>query len=182
MMAVSLDQLDGCSSSQVPPLPNFSWVTPCLRAKNLVYIGLRDVDPGEHFILKELGVKFFSMSEVDHLGIARVMEETSDYLHSKTQRPIHLSFDVDALDPSVTPATGTPVTGGLTYREGTYITESLHQTDLLSAVDLVEVNPWRADSEGGVRSTVSAAVDLILGCFGRRREGNHANEYQLPEP
>lgn len=165
---------------KIPSLPNFSWVQPCVQARNLVYIGLRDVDPGEHFILKELGVKFFSMTEVDHLGIGRVMEETNDYLHSKVQRPIHLSFDVDAVDPSVTPATGTPVTGGLSLREGLYITESLHQTGLLSAVDLVEVNPLRAESEAGLHSTVAAAVDLIRSCFGRRREGNHAHDYHLP--
>ncbi|XP_072312222.1 arginase-1-like [Eucyclogobius newberryi] len=68
---------------KIPLLPNFSWVTPCLWAKHLVYIGLRDVDPGEHFILKHLGVKFFSMSDVDHLGICRVMEETCDFLQNQ---------------------------------------------------------------------------------------------------
>lgn len=176
-MSFLLKELQG----KIPPLPNFKWVQPCIQAQNLVYIGLRDVDPGEHFILKELGVKFFSMTEVDQLGISRVMEETNDYLHSKVQRrPIHLSFDVDAVDPSVTPATGTPVTGGLSYREGIYICESLSQTGLLSAVDLVEVNPLRADSAAGVRSTVATAVDLIRSCFGRRREGNHAHDYHLP--
>lgn len=173
-----LQELQG----KIPLLPNFSWVKPCLSAKHLVYIGLRDVDPGEHFILKDLGVKFFSMTEVDQLGIDRVMEETCDYLSGREKRPIHLSYDVDAIDPSITPATGTPVIGGLSYREGMYITEHLKQTGLLSAVDMVEVNLLRADTKKGVDSTASTAVDLILGCFGRKREGNHLDDYILPVP
>ncbi|XP_037610486.1 arginase-1 isoform X1 [Sebastes umbrosus] len=168
--------------SKIPVLPNFSWIKPCVSARDLVYIGLRDVDPAEHYILKLLGVKVFSMSELDHLGVARVMEETCDYLTAKVKKPIHLSYDIDAIDPSVTPATGTPVVGGLTYREGVYIAEHIGQTGLLSAVDMVEVNPLRGQTEEDVRSTVSTAVDLLLGCFGRLRGGNHAPDYRLPEP
>ncbi|XP_023147999.1 arginase-1 [Amphiprion ocellaris] len=168
--------------SKVPVLPNFSWVKPCLSAKDLVYIGLRDVDPAEHYILKMLGVKVFSISEVDRLGVARVMEETCDYLTTRGKKPVHLSYDIDAIDPSVTPATGTPVVGGLTYREGVYITEHLSQTGLLSAVDLVEVNPQLGKTEADVQSTVNTAVDLLLGCFRRLREGNHPTDYTLPEP
>ncbi|XP_074484704.1 arginase-1-like [Sebastes fasciatus] len=69
--------------SKIPVLPNFSWIKSCVSARDLVYIGLRDVDPAEHYILKLLGVKVFSMSELDHLGVARVMEETCDYLTAK---------------------------------------------------------------------------------------------------
>ncbi|XP_042364471.1 arginase-1 [Plectropomus leopardus] len=168
--------------SKIPALPNFSWIKPCVSAKDLVYIGLRDVDPAEHYILKLLGIKVFSMSEVDQLGVAKVMEETCDYLSSKVKKPIHLSYDIDAIDPSVTPATGTPVVGGLTYREGIYIAEHMCQTGLLSAVDLVEVNPLRGQTEEDVRSTVNTAVDVLLACFGRRRGGNHSPDYHLPEP
>ncbi|XP_074519421.1 arginase-1 [Halichoeres trimaculatus] len=168
--------------SKIPALPSFSWVKPCVSAKDLIYIGLRDVDPGEHYILKLLGVKVFSMSEVDKLGVSRVMEETCDYLSARGNKPLHLSYDIDAIDPSLTPATGTPVVGGLSYREGVYITEQLSQTGLLSAVDLVEVNPLRGQTEREVQSTVSTAVDLVLGCFGRLREGNHPADYRLPEP
>uniref|UniRef100_A0A667YSS7 Arginase n=1 Tax=Myripristis murdjan TaxID=586833 RepID=A0A667YSS7_9TELE len=168
--------------SKIPALPSFSWVKPCVAAKDLVYIGLRDVDPEEHYILKLLDVKTFSMTEVDRLGIARVMEETCDYLTAKVKKPIHLSYDIDAIDPSVTPATGTPVVGGLSYREGVYITEHLCQTGLLSAVDMVEVNPARGRTEDEVQSTVRTAVDVLLGCFGRRREGNHPADYRMPEP
>ncbi|KAI4895366.1 hypothetical protein NFI96_015946 [Prochilodus magdalenae] len=174
--------------TKIPVLPNFSWIKPCIAAKDIVYIGLRDVDPEEHYILKYLGIKTFSMTEVDHLGIAKVMEQTCDHIFSKqvplvqVKKPIHLSYDIDALDPSVTPATGTPVVGGLTYREGVYITEHICETGLLSAVDIVEVNPKRGRTEDEVRSTVNTAVDLVLGCFGRVREGSHPNDYKMPEP
>nr|AKA60700.1 arginase type 1 [Heteropneustes fossilis] len=167
---------------KIPVLPNFSWIQPCVEAKDIVYIGLRDVDPEEHYILKYLGIKTFSMTEVDRLGIAQVMEQTCDHVFSKIKKPIHLSFDIDALDPSLAPATGTPVTGGLTYREGVYITEHLCQTGLLSAIDLVEVNPKQATRDEEIKLTASVAVDLLLGCFGRVREGSHGADYKIPEP
>uniref|UniRef100_A0A672RR49 Arginase n=2 Tax=Sinocyclocheilus grahami TaxID=75366 RepID=A0A672RR49_SINGR len=168
--------------SKIPIIPHFSWLKPCVAAKDIVYIGLRDVDPEEHYILKHLGIKMFSMTEVDRLGIAKVMEQTCDHMFSKVKKPIHLSFDIDALDPSVSPATGTPAAGGLTYREGIYITEHICQTGLLSAVDMVEVNPKQGKTEDEIKSTVNAAVDLILSCFGRVREGSHEPDYQIPNP
>ncbi|XP_034049135.1 arginase-1-like [Thalassophryne amazonica] len=168
--------------AKVPALPGFEWLKPCLLSKNLVYIGLRDVDPGEHCMLKWLGVKAYSMTEIDQLGIAKVMEETCDYVCDKLKKPIHMSYDVDAIDPTVTPATGTPVVGGLTYRDGIYITEVIHQTGQLSALDVVEVNPKKIQNEDGIKSTVNTAVDVVLGCFGRQREGNHPPDYVIPEP
>ncbi|XP_063046610.1 arginase-1 [Engraulis encrasicolus] len=168
--------------SQIPAMADFSWIKPCVWAKDLVYIGLRDVDPGEHFILKKLNIKMFSMTDVDRLGIAKVMEQTCDYLFTKGKKPIHMSYDIDALDPSISPATGTPVRGGLTYREGIYITEAISQTGLLSAVDMVEVNPKRGSCEAEVDSTVTAAVDLLQSCFGRVREGSHPPDYKVPKP
>ncbi|KAG6877728.1 hypothetical protein C0993_004545 [Termitomyces sp. T159_Od127] len=87
----------------------FSWVKPLLKADRLVYIGLRDVDAGEKRILREKNIKAFSMHEVDKYGIGKVVEMALDHVNPNRDRPIHLSFDVDALDPSVAPSTGTPV-------------------------------------------------------------------------
>lgn len=101
---------------------------------------------------------------------------------SRRQRPIHLSFDIDAFDPTLAPATGTPVAGGLTYREGMYITEEIHNTGLLSALDLVEVNPQLAASEEEAKATASLAVDVIASSFGQTREGGHIVYDQLPTP
>ncbi|XP_075059182.1 arginase-1 [Mixophyes fleayi] len=161
--------------NKMPEIPGFSWVKPCLSAKDIVYIGLRDVDPGEHYILQTLGIKSYSMSDVDRLTINKVMDETLEYLVGKKKRPIHLSFDIDGLDPSVAPATGTPVHGGLTYREGMYITEQLYKTGLLSSVDMMEVNPSRGETPRDSQLTVNTALNMILSCFGKAREGFHGS-------
>lgn len=87
----------------------YSWVKPLLRPDRLVYIGLRDVDAGEKKILRDNNIKAFSMHEVDKYGIGKVVEMALDHVNPGRDRPIHLSFDVDALDPSVAPSTGTPV-------------------------------------------------------------------------
>ncbi|XP_053447582.1 arginase-1-like isoform X1 [Nycticebus coucang] len=164
-----LKELNG----KFPDVPGFSWATPCVSAKDIVYIGLRDLNPAEHYIVKTLGMKYFSMTEVDKLGIGRVMEETLSYLLDRKKRPIHLSFDVDALDPSLTPATGAPVLGGLSYREGLYIAEEVYKTGLLSGLDIMEVNPSLGKTPEEVTSTVNTAVAVTLACFGVAREGNH---------
>ncbi|XP_012882262.1 PREDICTED: arginase-1 isoform X2 [Dipodomys ordii] len=160
-------------SKQMPTVPGFSWVTPCISANDIVYIGLRDVDPGEHYIVKTLGIKCFSMTEVDKLGIGKVMEETLSYLLGRKSRPIHLSFDVDGLDPYYTPATGTPVVGGLSLREGLYIAEEIYKTGLLSGLDIMEVNPCLGKTSEDITRTVNSAVAITKACFGVAREGNH---------
>ena len=88
---------------------SFSWIQTILKPERLVYIGLRDVDSGEKKILREHNIKAFSMHDVDRYGIGKVVDMAIDHVNPDRDRPIHLSFDVDALDPSVAPATGTPV-------------------------------------------------------------------------
>ncbi|XP_042189055.1 arginase-1-like [Callorhinchus milii] len=151
---------------KVENVPGFSWLAPCLSAKDIVYIGLRDVDPEEKKIIKKLGIKFFSMTEVKQLGIQKVMEMTSDYLFSRIQKPIHLSFDIDAFDPSLAPATGTPVEGGLTYEEGICIACEIHKTGLLSAMDIVELNPELGKTEEEVTLTVNTGLAVIKTSLG----------------
>ncbi|CAL8302017.1 unnamed protein product [Boreogadus saida] len=165
---------------KMPDLPGFSWMKPFLSSRDLVYIGLRDVDPGEYYILKTLGIQYFSMRDIDRLGIQRVMEETLDHLLARSQRPLHLSFDIDAFDPSLAPATGTPVNGGLTYREGIYITEEIHNTGLLSAMDLVEVNPLQGASRAAMEATAALAVDVIASSLGQCRVGSHVRVDEIP--
>lgn len=86
--------------------------------------------------------------------------------HIGNDTPIHLSFDVDALDPQWAPSTGTPVRGGLTLREGDYICESVHQTGNLVAMDLVEVNPQLAANENAHQETVRAGCSLVRCALG----------------
>ncbi|KAL0946819.1 hypothetical protein HGRIS_012988 [Hohenbuehelia grisea] len=146
----------------------FSWIKPMLTPERIVYIGLRDVDVGEKAILKKHGIKAFSMHEVDRYGIGRVVEMALEWVnkgYGPGGRPIHLSFDVDALDPTVAPSTGTPVRGGLTFREGHYICESIYETGNLVALDLMEVNPSLADA-AAVKQTVAVGCSLVRAALG----------------
>ncbi|KAK5057683.1 A-agglutinin attachment subunit precursor [Exophiala bonariae] len=142
----------------------FGWLADDQRisTRKLVYIGLRDVDRGEKKILRDNGIKAFSMHDIDRHGIGRVVEMA--LAHIGTDIPIHLSFDVDALDPMWAPSTGTPVRGGLTLREGDYIAECVHETGQLVAMDLVEVNP--SLEVAGASETVRAGVSLVRCALG----------------
>ncbi|XP_014767975.1 arginase, hepatic [Octopus bimaculoides] len=148
----------------------FDWVEPCLSAHDLVYIGLRDVDAEERWLIEKLGICTFSMQELDALGIAAVLKMALSTIDPEGKRPIHVSFDIDSLDPSVAGSTGTPARGGLTYRESLYIAEVIAQTGRLSALDIVEVNPLlgtQMEQEG----TISVAKDFALTIFGKQRCG-----------
>ncbi|KAL3413755.1 arginase [Aspergillus fumigatus] len=136
----------------------FGWLQDehIINKNKLVYIGLRDVDRGEKQLLREHGIKAFSMHDIDRHGIGRVVEMALAHIGNDT--PIHLSFDVDALDPQWAPSTGTPVRGGLTLREGDFICECVHETGNLIAMDLVEVNP--SLDEVGASETIRAGCSL----------------------
>lgn len=146
----------------------FGWLKKenLISVKKLVYIGLRDVDRGEKLILREHGIKAFSMHDIDRHGIGRVMEMALGHIGNDT--PIHLSFDVDALDPMWAPSTGTPVRGGLTLREGDFIAECVHETGCLVAMDLVEVNPTLEPGvdDIGAQQTVRSGCSLVRCALG----------------
>ena len=135
-----------------------------VNCQKLVYIGLRDVDAAEKMAIRETGIKAFSMHDIDRHGIGKVMKQALAHIGSDV--PIHLSFDVDALDPMWAPSTGTPVRGGLTMREGDFICESVHATGSLIGVDLVEVNPHLAADESGRNATVRAGCSLVRCALG----------------
>lgn len=142
----------------------FGWLEKdqLISVDKLVYIGLRDVDRGEKIILRENNIRAFSMHDIDKHGIGRVVEMALAHIGSDS--PIHLSFDVDALDPQWAPSTGTPVRGGLTLREGDYIAEAVHGTGQLVAMDLVEVNP--SLEEKGASETIRAGCSLVRCALG----------------
>ncbi|CAF3376801.1 unnamed protein product [Rotaria sp. Silwood1] len=146
-------------------IEGLDWIVPCLKPENLVYIGLRDVDKVEKEIIKKYNIKAFSMHEIDRYGIGQVLDMTIEYLSKgeNPQSPIHLSFDIDALDPTVAASTGTPVRGGLTFREGHYICEALHATGRLVGLDMVELNPAIGDHH---EDTITIGCSLIRATFG----------------
>jgi arginase len=118
--------------------PSMDWFKPCLNPSEIVYIGLRDLDEFEKVMIKKLGIKAYTMYDVDRIGIGRVMAEIEEYF--KEKQHIHLSYDIDALDPVFAPHTGTAVTGGLTFREGNFICEYLYNTGKMTSMELVEIN------------------------------------------
>jgi arginase len=81
--------------------PFSGWIKPCLKPSDIVYIGLRDLDTEERKILRDLGIKCFTMHEVDRHGVGEVVKKALKHVNPKGDRPVHLSFDVDACDPSV---------------------------------------------------------------------------------
>ncbi|MBV8530954.1 MAG: arginase [Candidatus Eremiobacteraeota bacterium] len=132
------------------------------KAERTVQIGLRDVDPDEKRLLRELGVRAFTMSDVDKLGMVHVMEQARAIAGAQ-ERPIHVSFDMDAIDPSEAPGTGTPVKGGLSYREAHLVMEMLFDSGRLGSIEMVEINPIFDDRN----QTASLAVGLICSALGK---------------
>jgi arginase len=108
--------------------------------KRTVQIGLRDVDPAEKENLRASGVVAFTMSDVDRLGMTHVMDEAIR-IASAGGKPIHMSFDMDGIDPSEAPGTGTPVKGGLSFREAHLAMEMLAESGHLGSIEMVEINP-----------------------------------------
>jgi len=129
--------------------------------KDLVLIGVRSVDPGEARLLKELGVRVYTMHEVDRLGIAPIAEEALSYLEGL---PLHVSLDADVLDPTLAPGVGTPVPGGLSYREAHLLMEILALSGRVKSLDLVEVNPVLDERN----RTAEMMVGLALSLLGKR--------------
>jgi arginase len=113
---------------------------PKIQPRNTALIGIRDVDPGERETLKRLGVTVYTMRDIDERGMRDVVDEAT-HIASDGTAGIHLSFDMDVVDPEDAPGTGTPVWGGITYREAHLAMELLADRGQIVAIDIVEVNP-----------------------------------------
>ena len=133
-----------------------------LNPEKLVFIGLRDVDAGENAIIRELGVKAFTMSDIDRLGMSRVIEEALA-IAADGPGSLHVSFDMDGIDPSEAPGVGTPVRGGISYREAHTLMEAVSASGSLGSLEITEINPI-LDREN---QTAILAVELILSALGK---------------
>lgn len=133
---------------------------PKVNPENVVLLGLRDLDEGEKELLKKLKIKAYSMHEIDRLGMSQVIEETIHYLKGKTDG-VHLSFDLDGIDPSEAPGVGTPVIGGISYRESHLALEMLHEAGIVTSVEFVEVNPMLDERSKTADLTVALAGSLF---------------------
>jgi arginase len=143
-----------------PELVNCLGFQPKVKPENMCIIGAKDIDAAEADLLARLGVKMFTLFEIARLGIDKVMEDALKIL--KHCDAIHLSFDVDVLDPTIAPGTGILSKGGLSYREALYVMETLGKETKVNSIDIIEVNPLL-----DVRNTTAElAIELLLLCLG----------------
>jgi arginase len=138
------------------------WGLPAVAPGRVALVGVRSLDDGEREVLRELDAKVFTMSDVDRLGIERAIRES--LTHVAGPGFVHVSLDMDAMDPEVAPGVGTPVRGGLSYREAHLAMELIAESGLASSLDVVEVNPI-LDREN---ETAQLAVELVASALGAR--------------
>ena len=135
---------------------------PAVQANHTVLVGIRNLDDREKEIVRAARVHVFTMKEIDRLGIAAVMERAIA-LASDGTGGFHVSYDLDACDPTVAPGVGTPVKGGLSYREAHVVMEMIAESGKMTSLDLVEVNPAL-----DIRNTTAEfATELALSALGK---------------
>ena len=133
-----------------------------LSPANIALIGIRTLDPEEAKICLNCGIRYFTMREIDERGLGQVMREAID-VAAKGTEAIHVSLDLDAIDPTHAPGVSTAVMGGLTYREAHLALEMLHESDKVCSFDLVELNPM-CDT---ANQTAQLGVELIQSILGK---------------
>jgi arginase len=146
----------------VPELRAIAGPRAALAPEHVALIGIRSVDRRERDIVKRSGVRAYTMSEIDRRGMAECVQEAIERARTGTAG-IHLSFDLDAVDPRYAPGVGTAVPGGLTYREAHFVCEEIAKSGALLGLDLVELNPVLDERN----QTGRLAVELILSALGK---------------
>ncbi len=139
-----------------------AWPLPALDPARVSLIGVRSLDAGERRLVGELGVSVHTMSEIDRRGMEEVVREALQRAAGATF--VHISLDMDVVDPEVAPGVGTPVRGGLSYREAHLAMELVAESELLDSLEIVEVNPIL----DRVNETASLAVELAASALGAR--------------
>ncbi|HSO02324.1 MAG TPA: arginase [Gaiellaceae bacterium] len=138
-----------------------AWTLPAVAADRVALVGLRSLDGRERERIRELGIKAYTMSDIDRIGIERAIRESLSHIAGPGF--VHVSLDMDALDPEVAPGVGTPVRGGLSYREAHLALELVAESGLAGSLEVVEVNPI-LDREN---TTAATAVELVASALGK---------------
>ena len=138
-----------------------AWTIPAVEPHRVALVGLRSLDVREQERIRELGIKAYTMSDIDRIGIERAIRES--LAHIAGPGFVHVSLDMDALDPEVAPGVGTPVRGGLSYREAHLAMELVSESGLAGSLEVVEVNPI-LDREN---ATAALAVELVASALGK---------------
>jgi arginase len=138
-----------------------NWTLPAVDPHRVALVGLRSLDERERERIRSIGIKAYTMSDIDRIGIERAIRESLSHIAGPGF--VHVSLDMDALDPEVAPGVGTPVRGGLSYREAHLALELVAESGLANALEVVEVNPI-LDREN---ATALLAVELVASALGK---------------
>ncbi len=130
--------------------------------ERIAYIGLRDLDAGERSAIRDRGIRAYSMTDIDRIGMERVIEEAI-LIAAAGQGSVHVSFDMDGIDPTEAPGVGTPVRGGMTYREAHLAMEAVAEAGIVGSLEFTEINPILDEKN----RTAELAVELILSALGK---------------
>ena len=142
-------------------LVSMSGAVPAITPDVVRQIGIRSVDPAEKRLVHDVGLDIYDMRYIDEVGMRRVMEEALDGVDADTH--LHVSFDVDFLDPSIAPAVGTTVPGGPSYREAQLCMEMIADSGRAASLDIMELNPALDEHN----RTAELVVDLVESLFGK---------------
>jgi len=145
-----------------PAFESDAWPLPAIEASRVAIVGARELDDGERRLIREIDAHVFTMSDLDRRGMEPVIEEALETVAGGGF--VHVSLDMDALDPEIAPGVGTPVRGGLSYREAHLALELVADSGLAGSLEVVEVNPI-LDREN---ATALLAVDLVASALGAR--------------
>ena len=138
------------------------WLLPAVDPRKIALVGVRSLDDGEREVLRRIEAKVFTMSDVDRIGVEPCMREA--LAHAAGANFLHVSLDLDVVDPDYAPGVGTPVRGGLSYREAHLAMETVAEWGAIDSMDVVEVNPI-LDREN---ATGQLAVELVASALGAR--------------
>jgi len=144
-------------------LTEIGGASPKIEARNIALLGIRSLDSGEKSRLKETGVQVHTMADIDRHGADQVMKKALARVTDGTDY-VHVSFDLDAVDPTVAPGVGTPVKGGLDYREAHLIMEVIADAGVMTSLEMVEVNPILDQGN----ASAALAVELVQSAFGKK--------------
>lgn len=144
-----------------PELVECGGFKPKIQPKDICMIGVNNIDPGEKELLARLGVKMFTLMDIEKYGINTVMEKAVETVKKHTDR-VHVSFDVDVLDPDIAPGTGIFSRGGLNYREILYAMKYLGHENIVNSMDIIEINPV-CDVKN---RTAELSIELLLAALG----------------
>jgi arginase len=145
-----------------PEFESDAWPLPAVDSSRVALVGTRALDPGEREAVRRIGARVFTMSHIDRIGVERAVREALD--HVRGRGFVHVSLDMDVVDPSVAPGVGTPIRGGLSYREAHLVMELVAESGLAGSLEVVEVNPI-LDREN---ATGALAVELVASALGAR--------------